>query len=216
MNYNCVIFDLDGTLADTVHDLAYTLNRALEERGFAPSPMEDFVKMQGKSMEAQLLSMLPPGKRDDKLAEELAAGARKLYAEEPSTLGKPYPGMEELLSGIRQKKVKLAVLTNKPEEVASRELSRLFPSRPFDAISGIKPGFPYKPDPASVWELLVTLDTSPRGTILAGDSEIDIQTALAAGCFAVGVSWGYRDIEALKNAGAQCIINKPSELLEFL
>ncbi|MDR0586288.1 MAG: HAD hydrolase-like protein [Treponema sp.] len=109
MNYNCVIFDLDGTLADTVHDLAYTLNRTLEERGFAPSPMEDFVKMQGKSMEAQLLSMLPPEKRDDKLVEELAAG-----------------------------------------------------------------------------------------------------------CFAVGVSWGYRDIEALKNAGAQCIINKPSELLEFL
>jgi phosphoglycolate phosphatase len=216
MNYNCVIFDLDGTLADTVHDLAGILNRVLKERGFDPAPVDDFAKMQGRTLEVQISSMLPPEQRNDKLVEELAAGVRKRYVEEPLNLGKPYPGIEELLSGLRQKKVKLAVLTNKPEEMANRELSRFFPSGPFDAISGTKPGFPYKPDPASVWELLVKLDASPRNTILAGDSEIDMQTALAAGCFAVGVSWGYRDIAVLKNAGAQCIINKPSELLEFL
>jgi phosphoglycolate phosphatase len=216
MNYNCVIFDLDGTLADTVHDLAGILNRVLKERGFDPVPVDDFIKMQGETMEVQILSMLPPQEKNDKLVEEIAAETRKLYAQKPLNLGKPYQGIEELLSGLKQKKVKLAVLTNKPEEMANRELSRFFPSGPFDAISGIKPGFPYKPDPAAVWELLVKLDTNPRNTILAGDSEIDIQTALAAGCFAVGASWGYRDIEVLKNAGAQCIINKPSELLEFL
>ncbi|MDR2049989.1 MAG: HAD family hydrolase [Treponema sp.] len=216
MNYNCVIFDLDGTLADTVHDLAGILNRVLKERGFDPAPVDDFVKMQGKTMEVQILSMLPPQERNDKLVEELAARARKLYEEEPLNLGKPYQGIPELLLELKRKKVKRAVLTNKPEGIANRELSRFFPAGSFDMVSGIKPGFPYKPDPASVWELLVKLDASPRNSILAGDSEIDIQTALAAECFAVGVSWGYRDIEVLKNAGAQCIVNEPSELLEFL
>jgi phosphoglycolate phosphatase len=216
MNYNCVIFDLDGTLADTICDLAGTLNRALEERGFEPAPVEDFVTMQGKSMEAQLLSMLPPEKKDAKLVEELAARSRKLYKEEPLNLGKSYEGISALLVELKRKKVKRAVLTNKPEQVAYMEINRLFPAGSFDMLSGIKPGFPYKPDPASVWELLTKLDVSPRNTILAGDSEIDMQTALAAGCFAVGVSWGYRDADVLKNAGAQCIINKPSELLEFL
>jgi phosphoglycolate phosphatase len=216
VKYNCVIFDLDGTLADTVRDLAATLNRVMQERGFEPVPVEDFIKMQGKSMEAQLLSMLPPEEQNDKLVEELAARSRKLYQEEPTNLGKPYEGIPELLFELKRKKIKRAVLTNKPDMIANMELNRFFPVGLFDAINGIKPGFPYKPDPAAVWELLAELDTSPRNTILAGDSEIDIQTALAAECFAVGVSWGYRDIEVLKNAGAQCIINKPSELLEFL
>jgi phosphoglycolate phosphatase len=216
MRYNCVIFDMDGTLADTVHDLAATLNRVMRERGFEPAPVEDFIKMQGKTMEAQILSMLPPHERNNELIEELAARTRKLYEEEPLNLGKPYEGISELLFELKRKKVKRAVLTNKPEGMANKELSRFFPAGSFDMVSGIKPGFPYKPDPASVWELLAELDTSPRNTILVGDSEIDIQTALAAECFAVGVSWGYRDIDALKNAGAQCIINKPSELLEFL
>jgi phosphoglycolate phosphatase len=216
MRYNCVIFDLDGTLADTVQDLALTLNRVLGERGFGPAPLEVFVKMQGTSLESQILGMLPPEERNDKLVEELAARSRKLYQEESLNLGKPYPEIQELLFELKRRKLKLAVLTNKPEEMANREIGRFFPAGLFDAVSGVRPGFPYKPDPAAVWDLLVELDASPRDTIFAGDSEIDIQTALAAGCFGVGVSWGYRDIEALKNAGAQCIINKPAELLEFL
>ncbi|MDR0403322.1 MAG: HAD family hydrolase [Treponema sp.] len=215
-SFRCAIFDLDGTLVDTVQDLASVLNRVIQERGFDPAPMECFIKMQGKTIEAQVSAMLPPEERNDKFVEELAAEARKFYEEEPPNLGKPYRGIQELLSALGRKKIKRAVLTNKPDRIANREIGLFFPAGSFDMVSGIRPGFPHKPDPASVWELLVELDASPRNTILIGDSEIDMQTAAAAGCFAVGVSWGYRDAAALKNAGAMCIINKPLELLEFL
>ncbi|MDR1507657.1 MAG: HAD family hydrolase [Treponema sp.] len=216
MKYNCVIFDLDGTLADTVLDLAEAVNKTLEEHGFEPAALEDFVKMQGITLENQMLRVLPPGKRNKTLASELSAGVKKRYEELPVSRGKPYRGVQELLSALRRKRVKLAVLTNKPDEIANRELDRFFPAGSFDMVSGIRPDFPCKPDPAAVWELLAELDASPRNTILAGDSEIDMETARAAECLAVGVSWGYSDIEVLKKAGAQCIINKPSELMEFL
>jgi phosphoglycolate phosphatase len=216
MNYRCVIFDLDGTLADTVHYMADNINRALEERGFAPAPVEEYLKLQGNNMETMVLSALPPEMRDRGLAEELSGRAIKLFGENSSNLPRPYPGITELILELKRKKIKRAVLSNKPDGAVQIETARLFPPGSFDFTGGIRPGFPFKPDPASVWELLAELDISPRDTILMGDSETDIETALAAGCHALGVSWGYRDVSVLKASGAQGIINKPEELLEFL
>jgi phosphoglycolate phosphatase len=216
MNFRCVIFDLDGTLADTIHEEAANINKALEERGFLPAPVEEYIKVMGKSLEELVLHALPPEKRDMGLASELAARTIAIYGENTRYLSKPYPGMTELLLELKQKKRKLAVLSNKPNVVAPIEISHLFPPFTFDIVRGIRPGFPFKPDPASVWDLLTELDVNPRESILVGDSETDIQTALDSSCHAVGVSWGYRDVSVLKNAGAQRIINKPSELLEFI
>jgi phosphoglycolate phosphatase len=216
MKYSCVIFDWDGTLADTVHDLAGAINRVVKERGFEPASVGHFIKMQGRPIEDQILSVLPPKEKDKDLVERLAVRVQELYREEPLNLGKPYKDIIELLFELKRKKIKCAILTNKPEQIANMEISRLFPTGIFDSINGVRPGFPYKPDPASVWELLAELDASPRNAILAGDSETDMETALAAECFPVGVSWGYRDIEVLKKAGARRIINRPFELLELL
>jgi phosphoglycolate phosphatase len=216
MNFRCVIFDLDGTLADTIHDVAAKINKALEERGFAPAPVEEYIKMQGKAIEELVLNALPAEARDRKLAQELGERAVEIYEEDSLYLAKPYPGMTELLLELKQKKRKTAVLSNKPHGAAVIEISHLFPAYNFDMVSGVRAGFPFKPDPVSVWDLLTNLDVSPRDALLMGDSETDIKTALAAGCHAMGVSWGYRDVSVLKAAGAQRIINKPSELMEFI
>jgi phosphoglycolate phosphatase len=129
---------------------------------------------------------------------------------------KPYPMMPELFLELRHRKIKTAVLSNTPEGELQLELERLFPFFKFEMICGIRPGFPGKPDPSAVWEILTELDVSPRDTILVGNSEIDIRTALEADCHAIGAGWGYRDAETLRAAGAQRIILEPLELLEFL
>jgi phosphoglycolate phosphatase len=139
----------------------------------------------------------------------------KIYSENPLTYAKPYPGILELVSALRGKKVKTAVLTNKRDSVAQKVISGLFPIGSFDYVQGETHGKPRKPDPSCVWELLVGLDLVPANTIFIGDSEVDIETAVAAGCFPMGVSWGYRSREILKKAGARHIIDTPCELLDF-
>jgi phosphoglycolate phosphatase len=108
------------------------------------------------------------------------------------------------------------VLTNKPDPVAALVVNGLFPSGSFDLVLGEKPGLPRKPDPASTWEILTELGRTPRETIFMGDSEIDMETARAADCHALGVSWGYRERAALEAAGADRIIDAPEQLLPLL
>ncbi|MDR1307447.1 MAG: HAD family hydrolase [Treponema sp.] len=216
MNYRCVIFDMDGTLADTIDDLTLNINKALEERGFAPAPAEKYLKMQGREIDALVTNALPRGPENPGLVKELAERAIAVYSETPHRLTRVYPGIPELLLELKRKKIKRAALSNKPDRMLNAEIAFLFPPGTFEAAYGARPGIPAKPDPAAVWELLSELDVTPRDTILAGDSGTDIKTALAAGCHALGVSWGYRSVPALKAAGAQRIIHEPRELLELL
>jgi phosphoglycolate phosphatase len=212
--FRCVIFDLDGTLADTLDDLVANINRSLEENKFAPVSREIIRKMQGGELETMVLAALPPG--NEHLVDKLTAGVLRFYAEAPLHLAKPYPQIPELLLELGRKKCKTAVLTNKPDHVAHLEIDRLFPFFKFGLVNGIRPGFPNKPDPGAVWEILTELDVSPRDTVLMGDSETDMKAALDSECHAVGVSWGYKDKAVIKAAGAQRIIDSPLELLEFI
>jgi phosphoglycolate phosphatase len=159
---------------------------------------------------------LPPAARDEKTAEEVAADAVRFYAEAPLVYSRPYPGIPELVAELRRKRIKAAVLTNKPDPVAQLVIEGLFPPHSGDIVQGDLPGRPRKPDPASTWEILMQLDSTPRNTIFAGDSEIDMETARAAECHALGVSWGFRSREVLEKAGAQRIINSPRELLGLI
>jgi phosphoglycolate phosphatase len=214
--YRCVIFDWDGTLADTLADLAGNINRVLTERGFAPSAVEEYRKAQGRPLEDHVLLALPPDRRDANLANELTVRVLQLAKESPLNLSRPFPGLSELAAALRDKRIKVAVLTNKPDAVVRAEIARLYPPGAFDAISGIRPGAPYKPDPAAVWELLAELDETPGAAILAGDSETDMKAATAAGCFPLGVTWGYHSAETLSAAGARRLIAQPEELLDLL
>ncbi|MDR0878316.1 MAG: HAD family hydrolase [Treponema sp.] len=219
MKHRCVIFDLDGTLADTIGDIAASMNRALALHGFPERAMEEYKKIVGWGIKKLALAALPEEARHnasaETAAEAISADAAKFYAEKPLVYSKPYPGIPKLLAELKRKKIYTAVLTNKPDPVARLVVEGLFPGA-FACIRGDTPGSKRKPDPAAAWEILVELGCTPGDTIFMGDSEIDMETARNTGCFPLGVSWGYRPRETLETAAAALIIDSPEELLDLI
>ena len=220
MNFKCVIFDLDGTLVNTIDDIADSMNKALSLYNFPVHTSCEYTKIVGWGIKRLAFLALPveEQKKDgvEELTEKLAEAATKFYAENPVIYSKPYLGIQELISALKQKKVKTAVLTNKPDPVAQLVIQKLFPQDSFTMVRGDIFSLPRKPDPSLVWDMLMELDVSPRETIIVGDSEIDMETAHNANCHALGVSWGFRPKEVLENAGAQRIIDKAEDLLPIV
>jgi len=214
MKHKGVIFDLDGTLIDTLGDIAACMNRALEKNGFPVFETESYREKVGWGIR-RLAALCMPGENEDAV-NAVANDAVKFYTEAPLVYTKPYPGIPELVSELRRSKMKTAVLTNKPDPTAQLVIAGIFPAGSFDIVRGEIFGKPRKPDPACVWEIIAELDLSPSDFLFAGDSEVDIETAVAAGCFPLGVSWGYRSRETIINAGARFIIDKPGELPALL
>jgi len=229
MKYKGVIFDLDGTLVDTLGDIAASMNKALELHGYPTLQTEEYRDKVGWGLR-RLASLCiaagigrGSGRQDNDLENEIeekapavAADAVRLYTETPLKYTTVYPGMPELVSELRRKKMKTAVLTNKNDPTAQLVVAGLFPQGSFNIVQGEVNGKPRKPDPACVWELLVELGLNPADVIFIGDSEIDIETAVSSGCFPLGVSWGYRSREIILKAGARRIIDKPDELLDMI
>ena len=213
LKYRGVIFDLDGTLVDTLGDIAASMNKALKLRGFPEHPAEEYRDKVGWGIEQLAFLSLPAEGRERDTAKALAGDAANFYAENPLTHSQPYPGITELISLLKLKKVKTAVLTNKPDAAAQRVIAGLFPPGSFERVQGEICGKMRKPDPACVWELLVELDLTPANVIFMGDSEIDMETAVSSGCYALGVAWGYRSRETIMASGAKRIIEKPEEVL---
>jgi phosphoglycolate phosphatase len=216
MKYRCVLFDLDGTLVDTIEDIAAAMNRSLEYHHYPPLPVERFPGMVGQGIVKLALDALPEEAKSGETAALVAAAAARFYAEKPLVHSKPYPGMAELVKTLVEGGVKTAVISNKPDAITRLVVEGLFPAGSFRVIQGEKTGTPRKPDPASVWDILVGLDCTPRETVLAGDSEIDMATAHNAGCFALGVSWGFRPRRILEEAKAALIVDTPEEILALI
>ena len=211
-----VIFDCDGTLVDTLEDIAAAMNRSLNLHGFPPVPLEKYPAMVGWGIVKLAQLALPEEARSDETIQAAAADAVRIYNEQPLIKTKPYPGMRELAAELKSRKIKTAVLSNKPDPVLAQVIEGLFPAGTFNAVRGERPGGTRKPDPALVWDLLVELNMSPHNTLFMGDSEIDIETARNAGCYPLGVNWGYRTREELEAAGAARIIDRPDEVWELL
>ena len=211
-----IIFDLDGTLVNTMGDIAASMNQALKNRGFPELTADEYRKKVGWGIKRLTFLSLPEEERQDETVNNVAADAVEIYRKNPLIHSILYPGIPELISIVKNKKLKTAVLTNKPDPVAQLVIAGLFPPGSFDIVQGEMPGKPRKPDPASVWELMIDLNLTPADVIFMGDSEVDMETAVLSGCFALGVSWGYRPRELLEKAGAKQIIEKPEELLELL
>ena len=229
MKYKGVIFDLDGTLIDTLGDIAASMNKALEKHGFpaletgayrdkvgwgirrlASLCIQEGCKIDGRELDNSALESL------EQKATLVAEDSIRFYCDKPLIFTKAYPGIPELIAELRQRKMKTAVLTNKPNPTAQIVVAGLFPQGSFNFVKGEIFGRPRKPDPACVWDILVDMGLSPADIIFAGDSEVDIETAVSSGCFPLGVSWGYRSRETIIKAGARHIIEKPEELLDLL
>jgi phosphoglycolate phosphatase len=216
MKYRGVIFDLDGTLVDTIGDIAASMNRALLAFGFPALETGDYRDKVGWGLKKLAFLAMPPEARNEETAARLASRARDFYIQSPLVFSRPYPGIPDLAAGLGRMKIRTAVLTNKNDRVAHLVIAGLFPPSSFDIVRGGGEDRPRKPDPAAVWELLVELDLNPADTVLVGDSEIDMEAARGAGCFALGVSWGYRSREVLENAGAAMIARSPGEILDLI
>jgi phosphoglycolate phosphatase len=224
MKYRCIIFDCDGTLLDTLEDIATAMNQALSLHGFPPTPLEKYRDMVGWGIFKLAALAMPEEARTESNIQKIGSCAERLMKDQPldTYLSKPYPGIPELLARLsnlktqRSKKIALAVLSNKPDSALRNIMGKYFPPFTFDAICGLRPELSPKPDPSSVWEILAEVGCSPGDTIFVGDSEIDIATARNSGCYPLGVSWGFRSRTTIETAGAARIIDKPEELLDLL
>ncbi|MDR1901383.1 MAG: HAD family hydrolase [Treponema sp.] len=216
LKYRCAIFDLDGTLVNTLEDIASSVNRALELYGFPPIPHSEYVQKVGWGIRRLAFLALPESERNEETVLKIASSASRFYAQAPFVFSRPYPGILPLVAELQRRKVKTAVLTNKPDTVTRLIIDGLFPLNSFNAVQGDMPGVERKPDPQSTWDILIALGLTPRDAVFIGDSEVDIETARAAQCFALGVSWGFRPRQTLEKAGAARIIDNPEEVLGFI
>ena len=219
--YQCIIFDCDGTLVDTLDDIALCMNNALAHFGYPAAERSSYRFMVGWGIFRLAELAMPEAARTEENIQSLGEYAKNLMGDLPPerSSSKPYPGIPELLSklnDLRPKKLKTAVISNKPDTALQNLMAGLFGPSAFDAVYGMRPEFSPKPDPSMVWDFLAEIGCSPHNAIFAGDSEIDIETARNAGCYPLGVSWGFRSRETLEKAGAARIIDSPEEILDLL
>jgi phosphoglycolate phosphatase len=214
--FDAVLFDLDGTLLDTLEDIADAANRALARHGHPLHPVASFRYFVGEGARTLVERTLPENARVKETIDRLYAEFLGEYARNWKAKTRPYDGVPGLLDGLVERGVKIAVLSNKPDDFTRRCVEELLEHWTFDAVLGHHDGIAPKPDPAGALEIARTLGV-PSGRILfAGDSAIDMETARAAGMFPVGVLWGFRTREELESSGARAVIESPSELLAIL
>jgi phosphoglycolate phosphatase len=211
-----VIFDLDGTLADTIEDLANATNRMLSRRGLPTHDLAQYKLMVGDGFRNLVTRALPENLRSDDYIELARAEASADYALRCLERSTPYPGIIELLAALAAKAVASAVLSNKPDALAKKVIAGLFPDDGFAFVRGETPLFPRKPDPASALDLCARIGASPDETLYLGDSGVDMKTAKAAGFFALGALWGFRGEKELSEAGADALLHSPLDLLHYV
>jgi phosphoglycolate phosphatase len=216
MKYDGVLFDLDGTLADTLEDLADAMDRVLRGEGLPGHGYAEYRRMIGHGIRRLVSAALPADRRDDPTVDRCFARMIADYGEHSLVKTHLYDGVAELLAALKAVGLKLAVLSNKADEPTRRIVAALFADGAFDAVAGARPDVPLKPDPAGALLAAASLGIEPGRTIYVGDSPTDMRTALAAGMTPVGVSWGFRTRGELVEAGASAVIDHPPELLALL
>ena len=216
MPFRAIIFDLDGTLLDTLDDIANAANRVLAARSFPIHPNPDYRAFIGEGVVKLMLRALPEACQDVATVQACVGAYVQEYERTWNALTKPYAGVPEMLDALVIRGLKLAVLSNKPDHFTQRCVGELLAKWTFGVVLGASDKFPRKPDPASALETAKRLGVPPAECLYVGDSGIDMQTARAAGMCAVGALWGFREQEELLQDGAQHLIHKPSEVLEYV
>ena len=209
-----IIFDLDGTLLDTLDDLSAAVNYAMEQRGFPQHTREEYMKMVGHGARNLMSQALPlEHAHDDALIDAVLADFRSYYNAHIDVYTKPFPGIPQLLDRLHQKDIKLAVASNKFQEGTEHLIKEFFPDIPFVAILGNRPSNPLKPDPEVVEEILQKAGLSKADTIMVGDSDTDMETAVNGGIRGIAVSWGYRDMRGIEGLTVVETIEELQKLL---
>lgn len=214
--YKVCIFDLDGTIADTVESIAHVGNQTLRAFGLPEIPVKDYNFYAGDGADVQVKRMLaavPGGDQVD--YEEVRTQYRKWFAENPFYHVKPYNGILELLEGLKAQGIKIAVLSNKPHGAAVEVVHKIFGQDMFHKIQGQTSEIPRKPSPIGALAVAKEFGALPQECLYCGDTNTDMDTGKAAGMFTIGVTWGFRPRTELEEHHADKIVDQPSEILEL-
>lgn len=207
------IFDLDGTLLNTLPTIAHYGNCALAEHGFGKIAEERYKHLVGDGRDLLIHRMLGEWNADnDENFQKVRTSYDRRYEAGYLYLAKPYEGIMEAVSELKKRGVKLAVLSNKPDNVAAAIVKEVFGDI-FSVAWGNRPDFPRKPDPTSALEICRILGEDAENTVFIGDTSVDIFTGRNAGFYTIGAEWGFRDRKELENAGADFVAGSPSEIV---
>ena len=211
-----VIFDLDGTLLDTLADIADSMNEVLARHGFPAHSYDAYRTMIGAGLDVLARRSVPEARRDDEIVTSVVADMRKEYERRWSFTSRPYPGVPEMLSLLTERGIPFSVLSNKLDSFAKLMVRTLLSDWNFFEVRGLVQGLPRKPDPHIALEMVKALGLSSDQVVFVGDSDIDMETAVRAGMTPVGVLWGYQAPERLISAGASTLLSSPRDLLNSL
>ncbi len=216
MIFKAVIFDLDGTLLDTIKDIADSMNAVLKRLGFPVYKTADYYYFVGEGMDVLCEKVVPEPHNNPILIKKCFEMMKSEYHNNWSNNTKPYPGVPELLIALEKRNIKMAVHSNKPDEFTKLFIKNFFPHISFSVVLGATLELPKKPAPDGALYIAKALNIPPAQFIYLGDSSIDMKTGVSAGMHPIGALWGFRTADELLSAGAQRLIKTPEELLNIL
>ena len=216
MKYKAVIFDLDGTLLDTIEDIKITMNKALAKYDYPQFSTEEYKYFVGKGVDNLIKQVIKVGNINDDAFFSLKDDYYEIYKEQSIINTKVYDGINELIKALREKQISVNVLSNKPHIQTIAVIDYYFEKETFDFVYGKKEQFLPKPDASSAIDLIINLNISPDEVLYVGDTETDMLTAKNSGFYSVGVLWGFRKEQELIKAGANKIVSHPLEILNLL
>ena len=209
-----VIFDLDGTLLDSIEDIASSMNKVLESLQLPTHKIEDYKHFVGGGVDILVENAL--SNQSKEIKNEVTKRFKIEYDGKLHSKTLPYDGIYELLDELKKLDINLAVLSNKPHEFTVSYVNHFFKNYNFKEIHGQKKDVPKKPDPKAALDIVKCLDSSCENTYFIGDTKIDMQTAKSANMTAIGVLWGFRDEKELRDFGADFIVSNPLEILKII
>ena len=216
MKYKAVLFDLDGTLIDTVDDIGDAANRVLSNRGFPMHPISTYYQFIGEGVKVLFTRALPQEKRNEDLINTCLKEFVEDYRRNYDVKSQLYDGISEMLNALNVRGLKLAILSNKPDPLTKDCVTSILSNWDFDVVFGQRDSVPRKPNPQAALEIAEKLSISPSDFLYLGDTAVDMKTAVSAGMFPVGAAWGFRPLKELKENGARVIIGKPIQLLDLI
>lgn len=211
-----ILFDLDGTLLNTIDDLADAANWVCAQNGWPQHTVAEYKYMVGNGIPKLVERFSPAEARTpDRLAETLAQFTARYDAHKEDKTA-PYPGIPELLKELKAAGIQTAVFSNKADALCGKIIEHYFGPGAFSAVRGSRPGVPTKPDPTGLWDLMRQLNADPATTLFVGDSDVDILTGHNAGLPAMGAVWGFRGARELTAAGAEALAFRPGDILDYI
>ena len=213
---HAIIFDLDGTLLNTITDIANCANTVLESWALPVHPVNRYAELVGDGLANLARKVLPPEHVGDASVSRFIDEYRVHYQDRWNETSTWYPGIPELLRELSNSGISMAILSNKRDDFTKVCVSSFFPTIAFQQVRGERAGIPIKPNPQSALEIVESLNVKPENCLFVGDSEIDIETGIRAGMTSVGVLWGFRPRFMLEEAGAHVLVSHPEEILGLL